>query len=204
MQQMKKLILVIALCVVSCFVIGQQIQSGVLSTEELKLYMQLMEYRESKKLPIIPLSKSLTIVAQTHCNDLFNNKPDLKKECNAHSWSDKGEWSACCYTPDHKQSSCMWDKPKELTGYKGIGFEIACGSSDPLYKAFVMTADYAIKSWQGSVHHNNVIVNKDIWKDAEWNAIGIGIYKGFSCVWFVEVKDVASQPVGQSPRSHSL
>jgi hypothetical protein len=167
--------------------IGQE-QSEI-TEEELKLYQLIMDYRKSEGLPEIPLSKSLTYVAQVHCRDLADNKPDLKSGCNAHSWSDKGEWTACCYTRDHKQAECMWNKPKELTNYPGYGFEIAGGSSDPRYKGFVMTAQYALESWQKSYHHNNVILNKDIWADSEWKAIGIGIYKGFTTVWFGKEED---------------
>lgn len=94
-----------------------------LTSEEMKLYNNIMEYRKEKKLPSIPLSKSLTFVAQTHVSDLVNNKPDIGK-CNSHSWSRKGNWTSCCYTPDHSRAECMWNKPSELTSYKGTGFEI--------------------------------------------------------------------------------
>lgn len=172
----------------------QKIFDVKITAEELKLYELITAYRKSKKLAAIPLSRSLTYVAQEHCKDLAINKPDLKKNCNAHSWSDKGAWSKCCYTPDHKQAQCMWDKPKELTNYTDNGFEIACGSSDPMYKEFVMSADYALESWKKSVHHNNVIINKDKWKDSNWNAIGIGIYNGFAVVWFGKSIDKEGEP----------
>lgn len=166
----------------------------VISSEELKLYDLIMAYRASNGLPKIPLSKSLTHVAQVHCRDLAINKADLGNGCNAHSWSNKGEWSACCYTPDHKEANCMWDKPRELSTYEGNGFEIACGSSDPIYKGYVMTADYAFYVWQNSYHHNNIILDKDVWEGKKWNAIGIGIYEGFACVWFGELVDKEGAP----------
>lgn len=159
------------------------------SPEEMKLYRNIMTYREKSGLPAIPLSSSLTYIAQQHCIDLQNNKPDLGNGCNAHSWSDKGRWTSCCYTSDHKQAACMWKKPSELTNYTGYGFEIACGSSDPRYNGYVMTADYAISAWQKSKFHNQVIVNDGAWKNYKWNAIGIGIYKGFAVVWFGKETD---------------
>ncbi len=165
-----------------------------ISAEELNLYNQIMDYRRSKGLKKIPLSNSLTIVAQTHCKDLYENNPDSNKGCNAHSWSENEKWTGCCYSPDHKQANCMWDKPKELTSYQGYGFEIACGSSKDGLKDFNMTADYAIKSWKGSTHHNKVLINAGIWKDFEWNAIGIGIHKGFATVWFGKKLDAAGEP----------
>jgi uncharacterized protein YkwD len=153
-----------------------------ISAEEQKLYTILMEYRKKNKLPVIPLSKSLTYVAQQHCLDLYKNKPDTNT-CNTHSWSDKGKWTPCCYTPDHAQAAGMWSKPKELTSYTDYGFEIAMGSSG-MTDDYAMTAELALKGWQGSQGHNNVILNKDIWKDRSWKAIGIAVYKGYSVVWF--------------------
>jgi hypothetical protein len=171
-----------------------QTEKSILSLEEQKLYDLIMEYRKSKGLKSIPLSNSLTFVAQTHSRDLSENKPDLKSKCNAHSWSDQGEWSSCCYTSDHKQASCMWDKPKELTSYKGTGYEISVGSSDPRFSDFICTPEYALKSWQGSFHHNNVIVNKGIWAEDEWKAMGIGLYKGFAVIWFGKLSDQEGEP----------
>lgn len=131
-----------------CFLIyGFVAFTQELSDEEKKLYKMIMDYRKAMQLPVIPLSKSLTQVAQIHVKDLADNKPDLGNHCNTHSWSDKGKWSACCYTPDHAQSNCMWGKPRELTSYKGDGFEIACGSN-ACCSTFVMTAHYALDSWK--------------------------------------------------------
>lgn len=174
---MKTIILVITLSFFALTINAQE-----LSSEEQKLYDLMMAYRKKKGLPEIPVSPSLTIVAQTHVRDLCENRPD-QGDCNSHSWSDKGQWSPCCYTPDHAQAECMWNKPRELTSYQGYGFEIACGSSDPLYASFVMTAEYALESWKGSPGHNAVIINANSW-DEPWQAIGIGIYKGFAVAWF--------------------
>jgi len=160
-----------------------------ISTEELKLYDLIMEYRQSEGLGRIPLSNSLTLVAQTHCRDLVENSPDAKKNCNAHSWSAKGDWSSCCYTPDHKKAECMWHKPKELTSYDGYGFEIAVWSSQPN-----LTAAEALDSWKESVSHNNVIINRNKWKKVNWKAIGVGIYKGYATVWFGRETDLDGTP----------
>lgn len=165
-----------------------------LSPEESDLFDQIMDYRKSKGLSAIPLSPSLNTVAQTHCRDLAENKPDLPIQCNAHSWSDKGEWSSCCYTLDHKAASCMWDKPRELTSYTGHGFEIAVGSSEPAFDDYIMTADIALQLWKSSTGHNNLIINEDIWKESEWKSIGIGIHKGFATVWFGKEEDPATKP----------
>jgi uncharacterized protein YkwD len=169
----------ITLCLIFISIISN---SQVLTKEEKKLYDMIMQYRQELGLPIIPLSTSLTYVAQTHAKDLVNNKPDIGG-CNSHSWSSNGPWTACCYTPDHAQAKFMWSKPRELTTYQGNGFEIACGSNE-CCSDFIMTANYALDSWKKSTGHNAVMINQGIWADNRWNAIGIGLYKSFAVVWF--------------------
>ncbi|MBX3101091.1 MAG: CAP domain-containing protein [Bacteroidetes bacterium] len=161
-----------------------------LSPMEMELYELIMDYRRSKGLPRIPLSYSLTLVAQTHARDVVTYRPD-QEPCNSHSWSSKGDtWKGCCYTRDHKQAQCMWDKPKEITAGKftGYGFEISYGGGNPSY-GDVRSASAALDAWKKSSGHNTVIVNEGIWKDNQWKSIGIGIYKGSACVWFSDSAD---------------
>lgn len=157
-----------------------------LSTEEQRLYDLIMAYRKQKKLPPIKISAALTQVAQTHVRDLSINKPSDGKDCNMHSWSSKGNWTACCYDRKHTQSQCMWSKPKEIAGFAADGFEIAYGSTDD---NFVATPDGALASWKKSPGHHAVIVNSDIWKQRTWKAIGIGVYKNYICVWVASTED---------------
>lgn len=170
------------LIVVFFFITNIYSFSQVLSMEEKKLFDLIMAYRKEKGLTAIPYSKSLTFVAQTHVKDLVNNRPD-KGNCNAHSWSSNGNWTACCYTPDHAQANCMWVKPRELTSYLGNGFEIAFITSGEA------SAINALNSWKKSSGHNAVIINQGIWKNSNWNAIGIGLFKGFAVVWFGQEYD---------------
>ena len=134
-------------------------------------------YRVENGLPAIPISASLTIVAKAHARDLTENQA-VHDECNLHSWSDEGSWSACCYTPDHTQAECMWNKPNELTNYLSAGYEIA------LYSNLEFTANQALIWWQSSEGHHDVILNRDIWAEVEWNAMGTAIYEGYAIVWF--------------------
>ena len=127
-----------------------------LSQEEWEIYYQINNYRAQKGLPAIPLSGSLTYVAHQHVWDLAENTP-ASQRCNLHSWSDKGNWSSCCYTPDHKRAECMWNKPRELTNYTGEGYEIAYWTNEPLDpRAF---ATRALVKWKESAEHNSVIIN---------------------------------------------
>ena len=158
-----------------------------LTQEELKLYNLINKYRASNGLKAIPLSTCLTEVAHIHVRDLEDNHPD-GEGCNMHSWSAKGKWQSCCYTPDHAQKQCMWNKPKELTSYSGNGFEIAAQYSEP------MDANQALTLWKGSQYHNEVLLNKGVYT-REWKAMGVGIYKNHSVVWFGHEPDNNGEPL---------
>jgi Cysteine-rich secretory protein family len=155
-----------------------------ISLEEKKLYDLIMAYRKANKLSDIPLSASLSLVAQTHARDLSSNyKFDPKNKCNPHSWSQKGKWVSCCYTNDHKKASCMWNKPKEIADYPGYGFEIA------YYSSLGANAQEGIDGWKISPGHNPLLINSGTWEKVTWKAIGIGIYKEYGLVWFGEESD---------------
>jgi uncharacterized protein YkwD len=155
-----------------------------LSKEEDKLYRIITAYRKTKGLTAIPLSAKLSQVAQTHARDLMTNYTfDPDNKCNPHSWSSKGKWSACCYTSDHKQAKCMWDKPREIADYPANGYEIA------YYSSAGANADEALGGWKLSSGHNPLIVNEGMWSKVKWQAIGIGIFGEYGVVWFGEEAD---------------
>ena len=162
------------------------VQGQELTQEERALYEQIMAYRAKKNLPTIPLSSSLTIVAKTHVKDLIDNQP-VRGRCNLHSWSDQGNWSRCCYSGNPKSYPCMWDKPRELTSYTGDGYEIAYWSSKGA------TAKDGLDGWKKSKGHNAVLVNKGIWRQVEWQAIGIAIQGNYAVVWFGKELDSAQE-----------
>jgi uncharacterized protein YkwD len=155
-----------------------------LTSEEELLYAMIMDYRKANKLPAIPISKKLTQVAKVHAMDLVSNYTfDPSNRCNPHSWSKKGEWSACCYTSDHKAATCMWDKPKEITGYQSQGYEIV------YYSSSGANAKEGLDGWKISPGHNPLLINSGIWEKVKWKAIGIAIYKEYGMVWFGEAAD---------------
>jgi uncharacterized protein YkwD len=160
-----------------------------LSAEEKKLYDLMMAYRKSKKLKPIPLSAKLSKVAQTHARDLADHyefNPEGK--CNPHSWSSKGKWTSCCYTSDHKQAKCMWDKPMEIAEYNSPGYEIA------YYSSLGASAQEGLEGWKHSPAHNPLIINEGMWSKAEWKAVGIGLYKEYGVVWFGQAEDTSLTP----------
>lgn len=162
-------------------------QDVCLTADERKLFDLLTAYRKSKKLSVIPYSAKLTRVAQAHVRDLaahfdYENRGD----CNPHSWSTNGDWTPCCYTSDHKQAACMWNKPREIAGYESEGYEIAFFSSDGA------DAEESLAGWKASPAHNPVIVNGGTWKDVSWKAVGVGIYGNYAVVWFGVLEDVST------------
>lgn len=174
-------------------IVVKQLPEICLTQTEVELFKLINEYRVEKGLPEVTLSSSLSFVARTHAKDQTENFKEGKR-CNMHSWSNKGKWSACCYTPDHKKAKCMWDKPRELTNYQGDGFEISFFSTYD----YSSPADFAkdiLNGWKKSPGHNDVIMNKKIWKNMKWKAIGIGIYGEYANVWFGSVKDNAGEPL---------
>jgi hypothetical protein len=149
----------------------------------LELIAVVNEYRIANDLPAIPASSSLCTVAGAHTRDLEMNRPHDSPGCNLHSWSDRGSWSACCYTADHAEAQCMWDKPRELTVYTGDGYEIVySGSSSP---------EAALDWWRGSPAHHDVILSRGIWASTPWRAVGADVYSGYSVVWFGHATDPA-------------
>lgn len=152
------------------------------SQADKKLYDLLMAYRKSFRLDSIPLSKSLSYVAFSHTMDLSLNRPD-QKPCNMHSWSNKGSWKPCCYTPDHKKAACKWDKPHEIAGFSGDGFEIAA------YYSGRETAEMALSQWKGSPGLHAVMANKGMWAGKKWKSVGVSIYGNYAVMWFSEITD---------------
>ena len=145
-----------------------------MSSEEQALFDSIQAYRVRLKLPKVPYSPNLTLVAQYHAEDLKAHPP--VSPCNLHSWSGKTKGKACCYTPDHTNAPCMWDKPAELSSYPGKGYEISAMNGAP-------NANW-LEQWKKSKGHHNVIINGDMWGKVEWKAMGLAIRKPYAVVWF--------------------
>lgn len=152
------------------------------SADEQRLYDLLMAERTQRGLPVIPLSPALTTVARAHALDATAHYEDpANNPCNLHSWSNQGPWDGCCYTADHAEAACMWDKPRQLTRYRGDGFEISAWGS--------LDAKGAVELWMNSPGHRSVLLNEAGWKTQRWEAIGVGIEGAFFNVWFGRCPD---------------
>ena len=169
--------------------------SFCISSMEFKLYNMINAYRNRYDLPPIPLSKSLCFVASMHVNDLFLHHPD-QGSCNSHSWSDQGNWKPFCYPRDENKKNSVWDKPKEMTLYRGKGFEIVYWENN------AVVIDSIIAFWKSMDYFNSFLMNTGKWQGKKWNAIGIGIHENYACAWFGELPDQEGEPFicGQEPQ----
>lgn len=165
-------------CLLLCTLFASRIEAADAPPDPTEQLTDLIfDYRAQNGLPAIPVSPSLSTVAALHVADLERNPP--KGRCNAHSWSANPRWTACCYTRDHAQARCMWDKPREITrgAYIGHGFEIVCWNADG------MTAEIAMDCWRRSAMHHSVILNRDSWRDTRWQALGIRMSQHYAVLW---------------------
>ena len=155
------------------------------------------DYRAANGLPPIPISRSMTAVAEAHAKDMavgsatgrpFDHGRDERGlPCNAHSWSNRGPWTPVCYTADHRYARFMWNKPREITqgAYPGNGYEIGYETSG------LVIPEQAVRGWQTSEHHNRVILELERWQPMDWQAMGVGVSGRFAFVWFGQEADPA-------------
>jgi Cysteine-rich secretory protein family len=151
------------------------------------------DHRKQNGLAEILISSSLMAVALQHVVDLDTYHPEnlCAPSGNLHSWSThgnwhgtpgKGAWKGCCYSGDHANAACMWEKPKEIANYPDFGYEIAHWESG------TATAQSALASWKTSPPHNDVLLNKGIWQNRNWRALGVAWRGHYACAWFGEVQ----------------
>lgn len=159
-----------------------QVQPTIeLNATEKRLLNLLNEERSRLKLPQLTLNEGLQKVARAHVQDL-NQFPPVAP-CNLHSWSPNGNWSACCYTSDHKQAAKMWAKPREIAGMEENGFEIA------YFHSRLATPADALESWKKSAAHYPLISSQGAWSDNQWIGVGVAIAGQYAVVWFAEKAD---------------
>ncbi|MFK7846855.1 MAG: CAP domain-containing protein [Rhodothermales bacterium] len=149
-----------------------------------ELISTINAYRVANGLPAIAPSRTLNLVAKLHVDDLQVNNPD-KGICNMHSWSNAGDWSACCYKDINPKTACMWNKPREISGskYSANGYEVSAWLSEQ------MNAESALALWKKSSGHHEVIMNRGSWSAVRWRAIGAAMSENYAVVWFGTSRD---------------
>lgn len=135
----------------------------------------------------LQLSASLSYVAELHVNDLQHNNPDTSI-CNLSSWSDKGDWTPCCYTKYLHNPDCMWDKPKQLTPYSYRGYELVTFFEEDF------NTDSVINLWSDSKETLDMILTRDNYSNKKWICAGIGISDNYISLWFGQRRDKLKEP----------
>ena len=158
-----------------------------ISSEEMQLFNFVNSIREEYGKKTVKLSASLSVVAKIHVKDLLENHPDTSI-CNLSSWSDKGEWTACCYNSYIPKPECMKKKPKELTPYPYYGYEMVSYFED----------DYSFDSlqpiWNDTKELLDMILTRGDWEKKKWIAAGVGINDHYVSVWFGQRADTQKAP----------
>ncbi|CAF3807689.1 unnamed protein product [Rotaria sp. Silwood1] len=164
-----------------------------MDAKEKDIFTRINQHRRQYGLPSLEPSVNLAYVAHTHAVDVVENSPDVNGG-NMHSWSNKGKWKPVTYTPDHRYGQLMWSKPSEISNYKFDGFEISFGPSKRLRETSTVNPTEAVNCWKNSPGHNAVMVQQGIFHHPPMKAMGVGVYKGYACVWFGQEKDTFPAP----------
>ncbi len=172
--------------------------SGCLNETEAELIQLVNEYRQQNAVDPVPVSATLTEVAQWHVVDHayatevtgdYGSDPS----CNLHTWyggPPAAPYGTCCYTADQSQAQCMWDKPAEISGgsYAAIGFEIAAvGATD---------AAGALALWTNTAPFDDFLLGQGIWAGRTFRALGVGVdeERRRYFLWMAEQPDAAPDP----------
>lgn len=164
-----------------------------MDAKEKEIFTLINTHRQQNGLPALQPSVNLAFVARTHAIDIIENNPDVNGG-NMHSWSNKGKWKPVVYTDDHKQAQLMWSKPSEISNYKFNGFEISHGFSKSARKTMSVNPVDAVNGWKKSEGHNNVMIQRGAFQNTAMKAMGVGVYKGYACVWFGQQVDTYPPP----------
>ncbi len=157
------------------------------SSQEMQLFNYINAVRKEYGKKPVKLSASLSFVAKVHVEDLFNNHPDTSI-CNLSSWSDKGEWTACCYNSYIPNPECMKKKPKELTPYPYYGYEMAAYFEDGY------SEDSLELLWNDTKPVLDMILTRGNYEKKSWVVAGVGIYENYVSVWFGQRADKLKTP----------
>lgn len=157
------------------------------SEEEVTLANHINRFRQRNDLETLKLSPALSYVADVHVKDLYLNFNPYGV-CNLHFWSDRGRWKPCCPAGETEELKCMYDKPYELTGYKGKGFELVFYQNSPV------SPDGVFEYWRTDSAFMQMVLEKGRFDDKKWNAMGVALFEGYASVWLGERADNRPEP----------
>ncbi len=158
-----------------------------ISGDEISLFKFINQLRSGYEKSQVQLSASLSYVAKLHVTDLQNNNPDTSI-CNSSSWSDKGDWTPCCYNKYVYNPDCMWNKPKELTTYTYRGYELVTYLEDGV------SIDSIYQLWSDSKAVLDMILTRGAYSKKKWICGGLSISQNYVSLWFGQRKDRLKSP----------
>jgi hypothetical protein len=153
-----------------------------ISVQEKALFDRVNNLREDYGKNRVEYSASLSFVAKKHVLDLLENSPDTSV-CNLSSWSDKGNWTPCCFNHYVPDQDCMWEKPKELTSYPYRGYELVSYFEDTL------SVDSVINLWSDAREVLDMILTDGNYSKKKWICMGVGMNAHYVSVWFGQRSD---------------
>jgi len=158
-----------------------------INSNEAELFKMINQLRVDYGKTKLQLSSSLSYVAKVHVSDLQNNHPDTSI-CNLSSWSDKGDWTPCCYTKYLHKPNCMWGKPKELTPYPYRGYELVAFIQEDF------NTDTIINLWSDSKEVLDMILTRGNYSTKKWVCAGIATSENYVSLWFGQRRDKLKKP----------
>ena len=162
-------------------------QEICVSNDENRLAGLINSLRKQSRLPEITFSSSLTLVAKLHVNDLQTNRPDTSI-CSTASWSNKGNWTPCCFTALAPQFECIWNKPKELTNYPFRGYEITH------YEEGIVEVDSLFSLWSKTPAVLDMLLGRNAHSDKRWTVMGLAVGENYVSLWLGQRPDPAGRP----------
>jgi hypothetical protein len=171
------------------------VDSTCSTADEIQLANIINQYRQTKNLNTLPISKSLSYVAKVHIDDLIIKKPYLG-DCNQHSWSISDLWTGYCIK-DGETNTLGHIKGRELnTGYNSDIYEIANSiwqGTNETTRVPVLNVNVEdhLRAWQNSHGHNIMIINQEGWSRLRWEVMGVAVKENFALVWYGTEEDAA-------------
>ncbi len=162
------------------------IEDFCISYEEKVFYELINTIRKDSAKSGIELSRALSYVATTHAKDLYFNKA-YNEKCSMHSWSDAGRWKAFCHSKGDPDIKNIKAKPKEISYYRYPAYEFV------YYDNTINKPENAIQNLLDYSLFTNFILGNNNYKK-NWQAIGVGYYQGYLCIWMGEKTDSGVVP----------
>ncbi|MCK5415808.1 hypothetical protein KAI92_00080 [Candidatus Parcubacteria bacterium] len=184
-----------------------EIEDYCVSDRELELAKLVNNYRESRGLRRVPVSKSLSYVAKLHTVDQENyftqTYGHFKYGCSGHSWTKHGAWSGCCVVLSSASSfRCASEKAYKLTDYPGEGYENSYWSSGDW--DYNDSPKELLRGWKNSHGHNILMIEAEGWSGYNFQSMGVAITGNYANLWFGQEPDPNREPISCSKDNYTV